>query len=355
MKLSRLVKHLNFVGNPKSNEILIILSNGFFSLLLCFLYLFARSSLKNSVSKENVLYIYLPIIFCFLLFYVFYCSLHKYIDQNQLVLFRILRFTLIDYYAYILLYSTANIFFSVFLTTIIVFDFSNINCILIVLCCLAIHLLLIFLYSFSRYHNLKKNKVRNKIHSIRFHNKLCAYIITTYFKSDNWFSICLCPLLAVVVIIGSSYFKLPFNLMLYVLFWILTCGMSDLAQSDENNYLLNILLKYNVNQMVKTKILHYISLSMFFGIISLILYVTFNPQHSLVELFISFVVLYIYCCLAAISYIINVYSYYPNICNSGNNLLFIILLYVIPGIGLIFAIATLINIKKRKKNNVNHR
>ncbi len=343
----KVIKHLKIITKYTKSEWLRLFYTALPSFLVFALYIGVRPGL---LSGETKIIKWIAIcIYCFL-YISFAVSQESIIKRDNKVLFKILRFSKADIFGYKIAYISLDMLFAVITASMFMVDFViSMPLPVSLLINTALHFGIIFISIFIP--DVKtESRLHITIHKKHFalRNRITTYLHYTYIASENRFAIAFCLVIAMVILVAGVYYGMPYAMMIYFVLMVLSAGLIDLARLDEDNYILNLLLRRDEAKLSRTRKIHYAVEAFVFEATATALYlIAGNAGSGILNILLTALVLYIYWLIVSSEMVEYIYNYYTNIRYYSQLLTPIILAFIFPGIGLVLSVVRFVSRKLR--------
>ena len=334
----KVIKHLGIITRGMKTEWLRVIYAALPPFIVFALYAYVRSTpLMSEMKIEKWMTLSLP---C-LLYISFAISQESTIKRKEKALFRMLRFSKIDVFVYKAVFISLNMLFSVITTSMLITDFLTQMAFPVVFVInITLHFGVIFIsicmsdvetkISF----NLKKQRKH-----FGFRGKITSYIYYSYIASRNRFEIFLGTAIALMIMCIVVYYDVPYVIALYFVFMILGAGLIDLAKPDEDNHVLNLLLKKDVPTLARIKKAHYAIEAFLFEVITIgLFFIVRKGSFNLPSMLLTAVIMYIYWLIVSSELIEYIYEHYLHIRIYSHALTLVILIFLFPVVGLALSV-----------------
>lgn len=343
----KVIKHLKIITKYTKSEWLRLFYTALPSFLVFALYISVRPDL---LACETKIIKWIAIcIYCFL-YISFAVSQESIIKRDNKVLFKILRFSKVDLFCYKIAYISLDMLFAVITASMFMIDFViSMPLPVSLLINTALHLGIVYLSICISDVGIG-SRLHITIHKkhFAFRNRITTYLYYTYIASENRFAIAFCLVITIVIMFAGVYYKMPYVMLIYLILLVLSAGLIDLAILDENNYILNLLLRRDEHALSRIKKKHYAAEALVFEVMATVLYlIAGNTDSGLLNILLTALVLYIYWLIVSSEMVEYIYNYYTNIRYYSQFLTPIILVFIFPGIGLVLSVVRFVSRKLR--------
>ncbi len=268
----------------------------------------------------------------------YYLSFKRYQKSGFHVSLILLRFTFWERLSVFFIYSCIRILAVSMGVSICISGFSNIwNSVFGFILSVCAHFLLPFGFKSVLKENKKYKKHVLQTPSFISKNRFVSTLYVCIFANEDRISLIFGLIFAIIISVWLSVIKVPFVFTNYITSWIVTALLYDMAVSDEDMYVLNVLLRKKCKNLRHEKTVVCITLIAFFTILNAILHLVFSDS----------MILSIPDMLWSLGWIIGfwymiqaetllIYNEYPNIREHRAKFLFISLIYPVPFLNLLF-------------------
>lgn len=168
-------------------------------------------------------------------------------------------------------------------------------------------------------------------------NRFVSILYACIFANEDRISLIFGLVFAVIISVWLNVMKVPFVFTNYITSWIVTALLYDMAVSDEDMYVLNVLLRKKCKNLRHEKSVVCMALIAFFTILNVILHLVFSESMilSVPDMLwsLGWIIGFWYMIQAEM---LLIYKEYPNIREHRAKFLFISLIYPIPFLNLLF-------------------
>ncbi len=268
----------------------------------------------------------------------YYLSFKRYQKSGFHVSLILLRFTFLERLSVFFVYNCIRILAVSMGISICISGFSNIwYSVFGFILSVCAHVLLPFGFKRVLRESEKQKKHVLKMPSFISKNRFVSIGYVCIFANEDRISLIFGLIFAIIVSVWLSVIKVPFVFTNYITSWIVTALLYDMAVSDEDMYVLNVLLRKHRRNLRHEKTTVCMALIAFFTILNAILHLVFSDS----------MILSIPDMLWSLGWIIGfwymiqaetllIYNEYPNIREHRAKFLFISLIYPVPFINLLF-------------------
>lgn len=268
----------------------------------------------------------------------YYLSFKRYQKSGFNVSLILLRFTFWERLSVFFIYSCIRILAVSMGVSICISGFSNIwNSVFGFILSVCAHVFLPFGFKIVLKEREKQKKHILKMPSFISKNRFASTLYVCIFANEDRISLIFGLIFAIIISVWLSVIKVPFVFTNYITSWIVTALLYDMAVSDEDMYVLNVLLRKKCRNLRHEKTSVCMALIAFFTILNAILHLVFSNS----------MILSIPDILWSLGWIIGfwymihaetllIYKEYPNIREHRAKFLFISLIYPIPFVNLLF-------------------
>lgn len=268
----------------------------------------------------------------------YYLSFKRYRKSGFHISLMLLRFTFWERLSGFYLYNCIRILgVSVGISLCIDGFFRIWSLILAFVLSVCVHILLPFGFEevLKKWENRREHP--HRVTPVFFKTRFISVLYVGIFANEDRISLIIGLIFAVVASVQLNVMKLPFVFVNYITSWIVTALLYDMAVSDEDMYVLNVLLRKKCKDLRHEKTIVCMTLIAFLTILNLILHFVYADS----------MVLPIPDILWSLGWIVGfwyliqgetllLYKAYPNIRAHRDRFLFISLIYPVPFINLLF-------------------
>lgn len=268
----------------------------------------------------------------------YYLSFKRYQKSGFNVSLILLRFTFWERLSVFFVYNCIRILAVSIGISICISGFSNIwNSVFAFILSVCAHVFLPF--GFKRV--LKESK-KHKKHVLQMpsfvsKNRFVSIGYVCIFANEDRISLIFGLTFAIIISVWLSVMRVPFVFINYITSWFVTALLYDMAVSDEDMYVLNVLLRKKCKNLRREKTIVCMALIAFFTILNAILYLVFRDSIilSIPDMLWSLGWIIGFWCMIQVETLL-IYNEYPNIRENRAKFLFISLIYPVPFINLLF-------------------
>lgn len=268
----------------------------------------------------------------------YYLSFKRYQKSGFHVSLILLRFTFLERLSVFFVYNCIRILAVSMGISLCISGLSNIwDSVVGFILSVCVHILLPFGFKSVLKESGKHKKHILQMPSFISKNRFVSTLYVCIFANEDRISLIFGLIFAIIISVWLSVIKVPFVFTNYITSWIVTALLYDMAVSDEDMYVLNVLLRKKCKNLRHEKTVVCMTLIAFFTTLNAILHLVFSNS----------MILSISDILWSLGWIIGfwymiqaetllIYKEYPNIRVHRAKFLFISLIYPIPFVNLLF-------------------